>query len=317
MALTLQNINETFTNPESVITQSLIKSNKLLAIVPFKPASHGNQDKSRLYETGSTGASILNASTAMAGQELSPSVETIDLTILGERAIADAIFVDTLPVEQYGSEKYITWFEEQSPIFYNQIGKDLEDLMLYGVKDTAGATFNGILKTATDNSAIQDLAGGSGSSTDIFAIRFDDKQSFGVYNKRNADRIQDLVEFKWRPGAGQTVLVSNVDQYMGVYSMEAGLRLLGDNTVAGITGIDSTHKPTLAMVKSMLGKVDYNKDRSSTYIIANAEGIEYLEDILGGTLNRYANQGGTDLTDEVTSFKGVKIIEVDSIRTDG
>ena len=165
---TLAKINDAYTGLSYSIASGLIKQNALLSILPFRPASHGNKEKYRLYSSSPT-ISRINGGEGYTPTALDPTLKELELTMLGAIHQEPASLVDQFPSKN-GKTPYESYFAERMTTFLNATGQEFTNRLLYGDSSDADQDFDGILVQATSDSTVTDLGGGAGASTDILVM---------------------------------------------------------------------------------------------------------------------------------------------------
>ena len=96
--------------------------------------------------------------------------------------------------------------------------------------------------------------------------------------------------------------------YTAEYRTSLGMKIASSGYVSAITGIDSTHKPTVANLEKALMQVSQNIDRANTVIVCSPLGYNYLAEVLGGDARRYTSGDITNLSTVVEQFNSSMIV---------
>lgn len=310
--LTLAEVYKTHVAGNQASTGAGLPMNGIFGVMPFRPASHGNQDKFRLYGADSS-ATIINDGSGVTPSTNSGTLTTIDLAIIKAMLSGEATYVESWnPMN--GLSPVLSYFESNSAGKYSAIRNKAATAFLYGAKATEG--FDGFLTVATAKGRVVDLrtpkdgATPASTGTDIFFVRFDENNSFGLYNEQSM-QSNGVVDFNLLPK--QVVTDANgdlVESYTGVYKSVLGVRAI-DGYVSVIGGVDATHKPTIAQINNALDEAGAYKE-GRTVIICSAKGRQILSDVLGDALKSTNLNAGEAVT-YVSMYNGHQIVIDDAV----
>lgn len=304
--LTLAEVYKTHVAGSAVQTGASLPLNGILGVMPFKPASHGNQDKFRLYGADS-GATIINGGSGITPSTNSATLTTIDLAIVKAVLSGESTYVESWNSID-GLSPVLSYFESNSAGKYSAIRNKIANAFFYGAKATEG--FNGFLVSATADSTVKDMGADVKKGTDIFVVRFDDANNYGLYNKDTMTQ-NGLVEFNLLPK--QMVTDSSgdlVETYNGVYKSVLGTRAVS-GYISVIEGIDATHKPAIVDINNALDQAGAYKE-GQTFIFCSAKGRQILSDVLGDEL-KSTNMNAGEAVTYVSMYNGHRIVIDDSI----
>jgi len=307
MALpTITDIQKTYVAQNASFATSLMPSTGLFANMPFAPASHGNEDKTEDF-TSLTDAVVTNASEVLPLGDGGGTVVVNKLAIIKKADMPSADYADSTNAIA-GLTPVQTYFVRKQTAQFKKIEKKFEELALYGVAGTGTAVFDGLLEVATNASALIDAGGTTG--TDMFAIRFDESESIGLYNDV-AMTNGELVKFDFYPAAPVAVTGGSRIAYTGTYKAMLGLKTRA-GYVAGIEKMDDSNTPTQANIDAMLASAGYYHDPSNTIIVCSAQGYRYIQNALGSALRASIVAPDAAYT-AVNSYNGVRIVICDAI----
>lgn len=304
--LTLAEVYKTHVAPDQAYTGTALPMNGIFSVMPFRPASHGNQDKFRQYGDDDS-AVIINDGSGITPNTASATLKTIDLAIIKASLSGEATYVESWNPTN-GLSPVLSYFESNSAGKYSAIRKKAANAFFYGTSATTG--FDGFLKVATDNSTVTGIGADAGAGTDIFIVRFDESNSFGLYNQQ-ALMNNGIVQFELLPKQMVTDASGDlVESYNGVYKTALGVRAIA-GYVSVLEGIDATNKPTIAQINNALDEAGAYKD-GETIIFCSAKGRQILSDVLGDSLKSTIMNPSEAYT-HVNLYNGHRVIIDDAI----
>ncbi len=283
---------------------NLLPTNGLLNILPFKPASHGNQEK---YEWDSTTESVSSIN----------STDTVAIT--GNASTVKTIELEFLTVAKGGNKNFINSYDGGENVYWNsmtnKMNRALRNKFAYNAfyGDTSSNIYNGYFKTADLNSDVLTVTASTGT-TDIFFIRFEEQASEGIYNG-NVLTTGELVNFDRKEqwvGTGAAASDMIIGSWTTALAVKANAGYCA--VIEGVTST-TTGKPTKAQIKEYIAKVGgYGMDVSNTFIVTSAMGWNILGDVLGDDLNS-TNFDRGEASDAIASFNGVRVVIDDAVQT--
>lgn len=281
---------------------NLLPTNGLLNILPFKPASFGNQER---YEWDSTTASISTIN----------STDTVAIT--GNSTTQKSINLQFYVVAKGGNKNFINSYNGGEQAYWNsmanKMNRGLRNKFAYNAfyGDTSSGNYNGYYKTAELNSDVLTVTASTGT-TDIFFIRFEEQASEGLFNEfvlTNGELVKFDRKEQWI-GTGDAVSDMIVGSWTSALAVKANA-----GYCAVIEGVKTTNKPTKAQIKEYITKVGgYGMDASNTFIVTSAVGWNILGDILGDDLNS-TNFDKGEASDAIASFNGIRVVIDDAVQT--
>lgn len=302
--LTLAEVYKTQVAPNTAHSGVALPMNGIFSVMPFRPASHGNQDKFRLFSADSS-AAIINSDGEITPDTSSTTVKTIDLAITQASLTAQSSFAESW-ASKNGLSPVLSYFNDNSASKYGSIRNTLASEFFYGT-----TVFDGFLKVAKAESTNTPV--GATKGTDIFFVRFDEANSFGLYNE--GVMLEDgIVKFELLPK--QMITGTNgglVESYVGNYTSVLGVRAI-PGYVSVLEGISDVKKPTIGQIKNALMQAGSYKE-GQTFIFCSAKGKGILSDVLGDSLKSTLLNAGEAYTN-VDYFDGHRVVIDDSIKNE-
>lgn len=310
---TLAKINNYYTAQNTSIVDGLLRNATIMQNMYWKSASHGNVDKFQKLSTEPS-VSEVNTNFGLTSTAINGDLVSLNLAIMQSLASEPAVIVRQVPSKN-GLTPYETYFLDRQPIYLKTISRTFENKLLYGTDATT--QFDGLLATATANGMITAKGGAANKSTGIFFWRMEEDNSHGLFNEALVTD-GNLVDFQWTPAKGQTQLIpqsdaTNVECYSGIYTSALGVKIVSSGYVSAITGIDATHKPTLADVEQAMLSINSHLSPAETIIICSPKGYGYLKEVLGGSLMRVTNDGSNEVSNTIELYNGSRVVISSSV----
>ncbi|RKZ98979.1 MAG: hypothetical protein DRQ46_00450 [Gammaproteobacteria bacterium] len=274
------------------------KHSGLLEVLSFRGASHGLSDKFRMKVTlpgnsnrGLNGGVIPTSGTGKLLQQ--------DLALIDSLEEVDKTEAEGYPG---GVNAY---FKSETPGHIESMLQTIAYQMFYGTGNNK--TIKGFAQYAIDNGKATTLGGSAGN--DIFCVTLKKNVCEGLYNAQAVN-------------AGNLVTVENVSGPAGVYKVldtttgeelkvlqtsfesRIGLRVGAQHSVATLTNVDATHKPTAANLLTLIRAAKAKP--STSFIFANQKTLDWI----GGLKAAMMEMGpmDTNFTQFVGKFEGIPLM---------
>lgn len=218
--------------------------------------------------------------------------------------------IDKTIAKKWGSIQNFLNDEGRTEAYVRSIMQLMAKAVIYGDNATFGVpgAFKGLRQIAKANSTTIPLSGASGSRTAIIAVHWAPNETQIVLPKeQNANLVQlELIGggTLQAPTANTTTKAKDL-VYGANFWANAALQAGSNFSVAAITQIDSSHKPTAANIDELVDKVKGMAD-GKTFIYLNREGRRYVKALKDGKLE--LAPGDSDYNTMVGSWDRIPIV---------
>ena len=298
-------------SPQAVLVSNLVKQLGILETAQVGVASDFLRHEYEVAAEDPTAAvrAVNGSIVASSGREILASLQLPEIGLLKE--------VDRTIVQKYGSiEAYLS-----DPIRAEQytraIMQLLDKAMVYGDDGTFGVSgaFKGFHQIAKANSkVISQLAGTTGSRTTIFAAHYAPGENQIVIPTVGQNGL--LVGAELVGGGTLQAPTDNTTTGArklnkgGYFWLNAAFQAGSNHAVAAITQIDSSHKPTVALMNELIDAVKGLAD-GMTFIYCNRRGRRYLADLKDTKLHLLGSD--RNYTTQVAEWDSIPVILDESI----
>ena len=290
----LQGLQTAWNVPDdNSILIDLAKASGILQTALVRPSNFGPKHKYKMHNSlpagtfRSIGGSIVPKITATDSAE-------IDLWLLETQAEYDYAYIDAYPGGKSG------WLADNMPAYLEGLGQSWAKQVIYGGTALADQTtgFVGLHSYAKALSNVTQLSGASGFSTSIFCVRWNEFDGASVrINPAATGNLVNVMEVN--NGAVYSAITdTTTNARMNVYGWLVNayntLVVPSKKSVGVITQIDSTHKPTVANMQTLINRV-YG-GTGDKYIYCNLDGLRYIQELKDGKLNLFTESTNYDVS---------------------
>lgn len=246
-------------------------------------------------------------------------VATMSNSILGSvqlPAIERLVEIDKGLAKKWGGIQGFLSDKNRTTAYMRSILQLLAKAMIYGDNATHGVAgaFKGLHQIAKANSnVVAQLSGASGSRTSIFAVHWSEGETEVVMpQEANGDVVQIELVGGGTLQAPTANTVTNARQlvYGANFWTNAALCAPSKASVAAITQIDSSHKPTAAQIDLLIDAVKGLAD-GKTFLYMNREGRRYIKELKNTKLSMAP--GDTGYNTVVSDWDGIPVVLEESI----
>lgn len=246
-------------------------------------------------------------------------VATMSNSILGSvqlPAIERLVEIDKVLAKKWGGIQGFLSDKNRTTTYMRSILQLLAKAMVYGDNPTHGVAgaFKGLHQIAKANSnVVAQLGGASGSRTSIFAVHWSEGETEVVMPM---EQTGDVVQIELVGGGTLQAPTANTTTnarqlvYGANFWTNAALCAPAKASVAAITQIDATHKPTAAQIDQLIDAVKGLAD-GNTFLYMNREGRRYLKELKNSKLNMAPSD--TSYNTVVTDWDGIPVSLEESI----
>ena len=273
---TIRDLVVQLASPQAVLVSNLIKQ---LGVIETAQAGFASDFLRHEFEVAAedptAAVRAVNGSiVASTGREILASIQLPEIRLLKE--------VDRAIIQKYGSiEQYLS-DPVRSEQYTRAILQLLDKAMIYGDNATFGVAgaFKGFHQIAKANSkVISQLGGTTGSRTTIFAAHFAPGENQIVIPTMGQSGL--IVNAELVGGGTLQAPTDNTTTGArklnkgGYFWLNAAFQAGSNHAVAAITQIDSSHKPTVALMDELVDAVKGLAD-GMTFIYCNRRARRYL-----------------------------------------
>jgi len=239
-------------------------------------------------------------------------IKEISLKIFESKQSEDYLTCDTYP----GGVQ--AFFSENAPLYSEALAQALSQTMIYGTDANNGNAkgFVGLLQHAKANSQMQKLSGAGGSSTSIIAVRWKPGVAGLVVPKFQGKSLDQFLKVKVLNGGNPVSIPTGTNDeeitvYQAVYNILAGLQIGSVYSVASISQVDATHKPSATHMNLLIDAVRNQPGDGMTFIYANRTARSYIADLKDAKY--YSVLQDKDYNNVLEFWRGVPILTEDNI----
>lgn len=308
--MTLRDLLVTMGASQAPIVTNLVKALGILetAEVGFSSDYLKHEYEIMAEDAAATVRSVNGSIVATGTRSVTASIQlpSIELLIELDKAIA----------RKWGSIQRYLDDPIRSQSYIRSILQKMSTALIYGDNSTFGVagTFKGLHQIAKANSnVIAQLGGSTGSNTSIFAVHWMPGETQIVIPQENNS---ELVQFELVGGGTLQAPTSNTttkarDLVYGANFWANGAIQLGSNySVAAITQIDDSHKPTAAQIDKLVDAVKGMAD-GSTFIYVNRRSRRFLKELKNSKLSISPNETGYNTV--VSDWDSIPVVLEESI----
>lgn len=246
-------------------------------------------------------------------------VATMSNSILGSvqlPAIERLVEIDKVLAKKWGGIQGFLNDKNRTMTYMRSILQLLAKAMIYGDNATHGVAgaFKGLHQIAKANSnVVAQLSGATGSRTSIFAVHWSEGETEVVMPQ---EQTGDVVQIELVGGGtlqaptADTTTKARQLVYGANFWANAALCAPSKASVAAITQIDSTHKPTAAQIDLLIDAVKGLAD-GKTFLYMNREGRRYIKELKNSKLSM--SPGDTGYNTVVSDWDGIPVVLEESI----
>lgn len=246
-------------------------------------------------------------------------VATMSNSILGSvqlPAIERLVEIDKVLAKKWGGIQGFLNDKNRTMTYMRSILQLLAKAMIYGDNATHGVAgaFKGLHQIAKANSnVVAQLSGATGSRTSIFAVHWSEGETEVVMPQ---EQTGDVVQIELVGGGtlqaptADTTTKARQLVYGANFWANAALCAPSKASVAAITQIDSTHKPTAAQIDLLIDAVKGLAD-GKTFLYMNREGRRYIKELKNTKLSMAP--GDTGYNTVVSDWDGIPVVLEESI----
>lgn len=292
-------------SPQEPIVSNLIKSLGILETAQFGFSSDYLRHEYEI-QTDDGAAAVRAVNGSIVATLTNSIMASVQLP-----AIERLVEIDKIIAKRWGSIQAFLDDKGRTASYIRSILQLVDKAMIYGDDPTFGVAgaFKGFHQIAKANSKVVAQRGGaSGSRTSIFAVHWNENETQVVVPRElNSNMVQlELIGggTLQAPTANTTTSARNLI-YGANFWMNAALQAGSNYSVAAITQIDSTHKPTAEHIDLLVDAVKGLAD-GNTFIYLNRESRRYLKALKDTKLNLMAND--TSYNTVVADWDGIPIV---------
>lgn len=246
-------------------------------------------------------------------------VATMSNSILGSvqlPAIERLVEIDKVLAKKWGGIQGFLNDKNRTMTYMRSILQLLAKAMIYGDNATHGVAgaFKGLHQIAKANSnVVAQLSGATGSRTSIFAVHWSEGETEVVMPQ---EQTGDVVQIELVGGGtlqaptADTTTKARQLVYGANFWANAALCAPSKASVAAITQIDSSHKPTAAQIDLLIDAVKGLAD-GKTFLYMNREGRRYIKELKNTKLSMAP--GDTGYNTVVSDWDGIPVVLEESI----
>ena len=260
--------------------ENLTKKSGLLKTMMVQPASHNMFHRYALAENLPTaGFRLINGSiTPSKATSKIQQEDLVELNALDER---DKRLVESSPLQNDAV------FASDSPQYIESMGQTLSKQFFYGTTGAGDADgYQGLRQLAIANSKSITGSGTEGSSTTIFAVRWQKGVMTGLFdpstfNSGNPINMEMVSDGKPYPAVTNVSTGAKKFLYGMLYSASLGLLGAGIANVACYTRIqdDTSDKPTAANMDKLIELIEGYSNTEDTFIYLNGRALRLLQEL--------------------------------------
>lgn len=274
---------------DPMVIIDLVKASGILQTALVANASHGTSHKYKILNSIPAGA-FRNLGEGIVPTSLSTDRMKIDLWNL-----ATLIQEDWKEFVNYPGGK-AGWLNDNLGSYLEGIGQTAATQLIYGTDPTFGSTkgFLGFHQYAKLFGNVIQLSGTTGSRTTIFAARWDAANGLSI-RKNGTTNLIDVVDLTpTNPLTVTTNTTTGAQLPVYQWMVDAYMTLVcpGKKSIAAITQIDSSHKPTAANMNALVDKIYASTGEKVIY--CNLEGLGYLRELKNTKMSMFADSMNYD-----------------------
>lgn len=294
---------------ENAILVDLAKASGILQTALVRPSNFGPKHKYKLHNSlpassfRGMGGTIIPTLTSMDSAEL-------DLWILEAQAEYDYQYIDNYPGGKLG------WIADNLGAYLEGMGQAWGKQMIYGGTSLAASTsgfvgFHAYAKAL--GNVVAQLGGASASRTSIFCVRWNEFDGASVRINRpdggDLINVKEINNGAVYPTITDTTTNARMNVYGWLLNAYNTLVVPSKKSVSVITQIDSTHKPTVGNMESLVNGV-YG-GTGDKFIYTNLTGLGYINELKGAKLSLYTESKDYDTA--LGYWAGIPIIVDENI----
>lgn len=246
-------------------------------------------------------------------------VATMSNSILGSvqlPAIERLVEIDKVLAKKWGGIQGFLSDKNRTTTYMRSILQLLAKAMIYGDNATHGVAgaFKGLHQIAKANSnVVAQLSGANSSRTSIFAVHWSEGETEVVMPM---EQTGDVVQIELVGGGTLQAPTANTTTnarqlvYGANFWANAALCAPAKASVAAITQIDSSHKPTAGQIDLLIDAVKGLAD-GKTFLYMNREGRRYIKELKNTKLSMAP--GDTGYNTVVSDWDGIPVVLEESI----
>lgn len=234
-----------------------------------------------------TGASFVDINGTLSSASATEKLVKVDLEKMGAK-----LEVQDDTARAYGGAA--AYFAKFEPKILRKTGANVE----------AEIVQTHMLNYALNNSKALKTAAASGNGYSLYAIRFIEDETCGIYGKGMPFAKGDLLERLPVNGGNLYFNASGQEVYGTIYKGFFGFQIANDNSVGAICNIQSDKLPTAAQIEDLLNMV--RADNSKTFLFCAPKCLTYLSSLKTSYLK--TEMSDTNMKVGITHWNGVPII---------